>query len=107
MMGHKRQKRHQGKTRLITGPILVSFVSFVLIQLCALPVRAELAFFSNGRTLPIKGHRVDGDSLVLTLRSGGEIVCDTNAIARFAPDEVPYPEPEPVTPAAAETPAPL
>jgi soluble lytic murein transglycosylase-like protein len=60
----------------------------------AMPARAELAFFANGRTLPIKSHRVDGDSLVLTLRSGGEIVCETTAIARFAPDEVPYPEDE-------------
>jgi soluble lytic murein transglycosylase-like protein len=83
----------------------VSFVSFVLIQLCALPVRAELAYFTTGRTLSIKAHRMDGESLVLTLRNGGEIVCDASAIARFTPDEVPYPEPEvvaavPVTVAA-------
>ena len=80
----------------LPGSFCVSLVAFALVQLCALPVRAELAFFANGRTLSIKGHHVDGDSLTLTLRSGGEIVCESSAIARFAPDEVPYPEPDPV-----------
>jgi soluble lytic murein transglycosylase-like protein len=60
---------------------------------CALPAKAELAYFSSGDSLSIKAHRDDGDSLVLTLRSGGEIVCDRVLIVRFAPDEVPYPEP--------------
>jgi len=44
--------------------------------------------------MSIKGHRLDGESLVLSLRSGGEIVCDPGLIVRFSPDEVPYPEPE-------------
>jgi soluble lytic murein transglycosylase-like protein len=61
---------------------------------CAAPARAELVFFATGRTMSVKSHRVDGESVVLTLRSGGEIVCDSAAVARFAPDEVPYPEPE-------------
>jgi hypothetical protein len=73
----------------------VSRASFVVIMLAAVPVRAELVFFSSGRALSVKGHRVDGDSLVLLLRSGGEIVCETSRIARIEPDEVPYPEAEP------------
>jgi soluble lytic murein transglycosylase-like protein len=73
------------------------------MQLHAMPARAELAYFATGRTLSIKAHRVEGESLVLTLRNGGEIVCEAGAIARFTPDEVPYPEPEPV---AAAVPAP-
>src|SRR5262245_11502804 len=60
----------------------------------ASPARAELVFFSTGRTMSVKGHRVEGESVVLTLRSGGEIVCEASAVARFAPDEVPYPDPE-------------
>ncbi len=58
--------------------------------------RAELAFFADGNSMSIQGHRVDGDSVVLSLRSGGEIVCDANVIVQFAPDEVPYPEAQPV-----------
>ena len=73
---------------------VVSFVTFVSFVASAAPARAELVFFSSGRTMSLKGHRVDGDSVVLELRAGGEIVCETSIITRFAPDEVPYPEPE-------------
>jgi hypothetical protein len=76
-------------------PVLTSTVATVVL-VCAAPARAELVFFSTGRTMSVKSHRADGDSLVLTLRSGGEIACDASTIARIAPDEVPYPEPEEV-----------
>jgi soluble lytic murein transglycosylase-like protein len=71
--------------------LLVAFVSFVA---SAVPARAEIVFFHSGRTLSVKGHRVEGDSVVLALRGGGEIVCESSIIARVTPDEVPYPEPE-------------
>jgi soluble lytic murein transglycosylase-like protein len=67
----------------------------------AAPAHAELVFFASGRSLSVKGHRVDGDSLVLTLRSGGEVICERSVITRIAPDEVPYPEPQPVAAPAA------
>jgi soluble lytic murein transglycosylase-like protein len=66
------------------------------MALCVLagrPATAELAYFSTGASLSIRSHRLEGDSLVLTLRAGGEIVCDRALVVRFAPDEVPYPEP--------------
>ena len=72
---------------------LLGLFAALLVVVSAAPASAEIAFFSSGRTLSIKGHRVDGESLVLVLRAGGEIVCDAATIARFAPDEVPYPEP--------------
>ena len=71
---------------------------------CATPAQAELVFFATGRTMSVKSHRTEGDSLVLTLRAGGEIVCDASTVARITPDEVPYPEPEAAPPAA---PAPI
>ena len=77
-------------------------MSFVFAMLIALPARAELVFFSNGRTLSVKAHRTEGASLVLALRSGGEIVCEATAVARIEPDEVPYPE-EPVLAMAGAT----
>jgi transglycosylase-like protein with SLT domain len=72
------------------------FAAFGVIVF-ALPANAEIVFFTTGRTLSIKEHHadaVDDDKLVLTLRSGGEIVCDPSIIDRIVPDEVPYPEPE-------------
>jgi soluble lytic murein transglycosylase-like protein len=90
-------------------PSFVSFVTFVssVLALGIVPAQAELAYFATGRTLSIKAHRVDGNSLVLMLRSGGEITCDASTIARFMPDEVPYPEPEPVATEVAAPPAPV
>jgi soluble lytic murein transglycosylase-like protein len=77
--------------------IFVAFVSLVSISVEA---HAEIVFFNTGRTLSVKSHRVDGESLVLVLRGGGEIVCETSIVARVTPDEVPYPEPEPEAPPA-------
>ena len=81
------------------------------VVLCALPARAELVYFHTGRTLSVTAHRIEGDSLILALRGGGEMVCESSIVARFAPDEVPYPEPElvaqapvPVAPVAAAVP---
>ena len=74
----------------------VSLVSFVLMVFGAVPAHAELVFFADGRNMSVKAHRTEGMSLVLSLRSGGEIFCDPSLVARFEPDEVPYPEPEEV-----------
>jgi len=79
-------------------------VSFVLVLFSAAPARAELVFFASGRSLSVKAHRTDGDSLVLTLRDGGEVICERSAITRIAPDEVPYPEPPAAVDAAAAAP---
>jgi transglycosylase-like protein with SLT domain len=73
-------------------------VSGLLLLAWAAPARAELVFFSSGRSLSVKAHRSEGAQLVLELRGGGEIVCDPSAIVRIAPDEVPYPEPEAIGP---------
>jgi hypothetical protein len=77
-------------------PVRGISVSGLLLTVLAIasPARADLVFFSTGRSISVKNHRVDGDSLVLTLRGGGEIVCGLAGIARIEPDEVPYPEPE-------------
>jgi soluble lytic murein transglycosylase-like protein len=41
----------------------------------------------------VRSLEFSGDTAVLTLRSGGEIVCPRAMIAEVLPDEVPYPEP--------------
>jgi soluble lytic murein transglycosylase-like protein len=75
------------------GKVLIGMGLIGLI-LVATPASAELVFFTTGRNLSVKGHRTDGESLVLMLRTGGEIICERSLIARIEPDEVPYPEPE-------------
>ena len=51
-----------------------------LMLLSPRPARAELVFFATGRTLSVKSHRLDGESLVLALRAGGEIVCEPSIV---------------------------
>jgi soluble lytic murein transglycosylase-like protein len=92
--GHKGNREHKGNARPVTGWAFVSFVTLVSLVASAVPARAEIVFFHSGRTLSVKSHRAEGDSVVLVLRSGGEIVCESSIIARVAADEVPYPEPE-------------
>jgi len=53
---------------------------------------AELVFLTTGRTLSVQSHRIDGASIVLTLRGGGQIVCEATSIERIAPDEVAVPD---------------
>ena len=59
----------------------------------AQPASAEIVYLTSGRTLSVKQHRVDGESIVLTLRSGGEVTCDRTLVEKILPDEVPYADP--------------
>jgi hypothetical protein len=73
----------------------VRLAAIAVVVLCAAPAHAELVFFSTGRYLSVKSHRLDGESLVLNLRAGGEVICDRSVIVAIEPDEVPYPETDP------------
>jgi Transglycosylase SLT domain len=73
-------------------PFLLA-VALLALLVPAATASAEIVFLSSGRTLSVKSHKVDGDHVVLTLRSGGEVTCDKDLIARIEPDEVPYVDP--------------
>jgi hypothetical protein len=66
----------------------------------AAEARAEIIVLTSGRTISIASHRFEGASIVLTLRTGGEVTCDKMLIVKILPDEVPYPEPVTATAAA-------
>lgn len=74
--------------------ILSSAVAILLLG-TAVPASAEIVFLASGQTLSVKSHRVVGDSIVLTLRGGGEVTCDKTLVEKIVPDEVPHPEPKP------------
>jgi len=63
---------------------------------------AEIVFMTSGRTVSVKGHTNVGDSVVLRLRSGGDVTLDKTLIEKIEPDEVPHPEPPPQQVAAPE-----
>jgi hypothetical protein len=82
----------------------VCLASFFAFAALAAPASAEIVLLTTGKTLSVKTHRIEGESIVLTLRSGGTVTCDRSLITNILPDEVPYPEPEaPTATAAAET----
>ena len=61
---------------------------------------------TSGGKLSVKGHKTEGDLVVLTLRNGGEVTCDKSLIERIVPDEVPYPEPAAAVSRMPKAPAP-
>lgn len=90
---------------------LVVLVLFVLVQPAETPVSAELAFFRSGTAISIAGHRLDGGTVVLFLRNGGQVLCERTLLDRIEPDEIPAGHPNAAaslgTPAAAAAPAPI
>ena len=64
---------------------------------------AEIVYMTSGSTLSVKTHTTVGDTVTLTLRSGGTVTCDRTLIEKIVPDEVPHPDPLP--PSALRMPA--
>lgn len=57
------------------------------------PASAEIVFLTSGRTMNVAAHRVEGDMVVLSLRSGGEMSMPRALLAKVMPDEVPWVDP--------------
>jgi soluble lytic murein transglycosylase-like protein len=72
------------------GPVLLA--TLTVIGIGPQSASAELVFFTSGRAMSVKEVRNEGETVVLVLRNGGEIVCDRGLITRVEVDEVPYPE---------------
>ena len=72
--------------------LLVVTTSMFAFAGLAVPASAEIVHLTSKRTLSIKSHRVNGDSITLVLRGGGEVTCDKSLIEKIVPDEVPYVE---------------
>lgn len=77
----------------MTRTVGLALVTCALVSAVPSSASAEIVMLTSGRTLSVKGHRDEGDSVVLTLRSGGEVTCDRSLIDKIVPDEVPHPDP--------------
>ncbi len=78
----------------MTFRILLVPASILAFAVTAVPASAEIVYLSSGKTLSVKSHRVEGESIILTMRSGGEVTCDKSIIEKIVADEVPYEEPK-------------
>jgi hypothetical protein len=72
--------------------LLVVTTSMFVFAGLTVPASAEIVHLTSKRTLSVKSHRIDGDSITLVLRGGGEVTCDRSLIEKIVPDEVPYTE---------------
>jgi hypothetical protein len=52
-------------------------------------VNAEIISFTNGRTMAVKDYRIDGDTITVTLRQGGEATFNKALVSSIQPSEVP------------------
>jgi hypothetical protein len=73
--------------------VFLSSAALALVGTAA-PASAEIVFLTSGRTLSVKSHTTEGESIILTLRGGGQVTCDKNLIEKIEPDEVPYADPD-------------
>jgi hypothetical protein len=73
----------------------VAVATCVLVTACSSIASAEIVYLTSGRTLSVKDHQKDGESVVLTLRGGGDVTLDQSLIEKIVPDEVPHPDPAP------------
>ncbi|HEY6065916.1 MAG TPA: transglycosylase SLT domain-containing protein, partial [Thermoanaerobaculia bacterium] len=67
------------------GPL---FAAAALAAVCALPARAELIVFSDGRVTKADGYRVEGDEVEIRLHGGGSYRVDASLVERIVEDEV-------------------
>ena len=65
-----------------------AILALVLVTALGGSARAEIALLTNGLTLKLEGHRLEGETLVLTLRGGGEMGVPPETVRGFVPDEV-------------------
>jgi hypothetical protein len=84
----------------------LALATCVLLAAGATAASAEIVVMTSGATLSVKGHTTDGDLVVLSLRSGGDVTCNKSLIERIVPDEVPHPDPAPPAAQTGQAPAP-
>jgi soluble lytic murein transglycosylase-like protein len=60
----------------------------VLLAAATAPARAEIALLANGQTLKVTAWRLEGDSLWMNLKGGGEVATPAASVRGFVPDEI-------------------
>ena len=81
--------RGTGSTR---ASRLLPVLAAALLLATPSAARAELVRLTSGRVMPVEACKFDGDTVTLTLRSGGEMVAPRSIVAEVLPDEVPHPQ---------------
>jgi hypothetical protein len=73
--------------------LLTAALAFALFA-TVVPASAEIVFLRSGKTISVSSHRIEGESITLTLRSGSPVTFDKSLVDKIEPDEVPYIDPD-------------
>src|SRR5437870_694191 len=69
--------------------LMVRNALIVIVALAALPAGADIALFTDGRSMKVDGYKVVSDSEIqLTLKNGGKMTLPINRLERIIDDEV-------------------
>jgi len=90
----------------VLNTVRVALATGVIVIASSSLASAEIVYLTSGRTLSVKEHKSQGESVILTLRGGGDVTLDQTLVERIVPDEVPHPDPAPPVVAQAEAQAP-
>src|SRR4029079_2007177 len=96
--------RRPGSAR---GSRLLPVLAAVVILATPGVAHADLVRLTSGRVMPVDACKFNGDTVTLTLRSGGEMTAPRSIIAEVLPDEVPHPQAVALELVAAPVPAPV
>src|SRR4051812_13156238 len=86
----------------VLNTVRVALATGVIVIASSSLASAEIVYLTSGRTLSVKEHKSQGESVILTLRGGGDVTLDQTLVERIVPDEVPHPDPAPPVVAQAE-----
>lgn len=67
----------------------LAFAALAVLLFFAVPARAELVRFTNGRVLSVASCRFEGDVVVMEFWAGGEVRAPRSLVDEIMPDEVP------------------
>lgn len=70
-------------------PPMLRSALIAMLALAALPAAADIALFTDGRSMKIDAYKVNGDSEIqLTLKNGGRLTMPIERVERIVDDEV-------------------
>lgn len=83
VFGRFRRLRENRPLRVLLAAGLAGGALALVVAPVDAPVPVEVVHFASGDVMPVAGHRIEGDTVILSLLDGGEILFDARRIERI------------------------